>query len=138
MAKTRTVRLDWVGEKLRFRGGGTDPVSPAIELDPANENGPSPMLALLLAAAGCTGADVVSILDKMRAGLQSMSVQVEGTRREEHPKRYVAVSLLFEMSGEALDKEKAERAVSLSITKYCSVLHSFDPAIQVNYAIELS
>lgn len=138
MPDKRTVRMEWVGEGLRFRGGGIEPVSPEIELDPDNINGPSPMLALLLAAAGCTGADVVSILEKMRAGLQSLAVEVEGTRREEHPKRYVGVSLTFRMSGSELDSAKAERAVSLSITKYCSVLHSFDPAIEVDYAIDLA
>lgn len=138
MPDRRAVRLDWTGEGLRFRGSGTDPKTPSIELDGDNETGPSPMLVLLLAAAGCTGADVVVILEKMRAGLDSLTVEVEGVRRDEHPKRYQSVTLRFAMSGTALDRAKAERAVSLSIGKYCSVLHSLDDEIDVDYTIEFT
>jgi putative redox protein len=95
------------------------------------------MQALLLAAAGCTGADVVTILERMRAGLEKLSIDVVGTRRDEHPKRYVAVRLEFTMSGSSLDAAKAERAVGLSIEKYCSVLHTFDQRIEVEYEIDL-
>ncbi len=137
MPETRAVRLDWVGEGLRFSGGGTEPVTPPLELDGNGDHGASPMQALLLAAAGCTGADVVTILERMRAGLEKLSIDVVGTRRDEHPKRYVAVRLEFTMSGSSLDAAKAERAVGLSIEKYCSVLHTFDQRIEVEYEIDL-
>jgi len=135
MPDKRAARLDWTGEGLRFRGGGTDPNTPEIELDGSNEKGPSPMLALLLAAAGCTGADVVVMLEKMRVGLENLSIEVEGIRRDEHPKRYRSIALHFSMSGAALDRSKVERAVRLSLDKYCSVLHSLDPAIDVVHTI---
>ena len=138
MPDTRAVRLDWTGEGLRFQGGGTDPTTPQVELDGDNGTGPSPMLALLLAIAGCTGADVVVILKKMRAGLECLSIEVAGVRRDEHPKRYQSVALRFSMSGTALDRAKAERAVGLSIDKYCSVLHSLDAAIDVSYTIDFA
>ncbi len=112
---TRAVRLEWTGEGLRFRGGGTEPATPEIQLDGDGAVGPSPMQALLLSAAGCTGADVVVILEKMRVGLDRLSIDVIGTRRAEHPKRYESVSLTFQMSGAALDRTKAERAVALSV-----------------------
>jgi len=137
MTDTRAVRLEWMGDGLRFRGRGTDPVTPEIELDGNGGGGPSPMQALLLAAAGCSGADVVVMLEKMRAGLKGLSIEVSGKRRDDHPKRYESVSLTFNMSGAELDPAKAERAVALSIEKYCSVLHSFDPAIDVAYEIDL-
>lgn len=135
MPDRRAVRLDWTGEGLRFRGGGTDPKTPAIEIDGSSEKGPSPMLVLLLSVAACTGADVVVILEKMRAGLESLSVEVEGLRRDQHPKRYQSVAVRFSMSGAAIDRPKAERAVRLSLDKYCSVLHSLDPAIDVVHTI---
>lgn len=137
MGDRRAVRLEWSGERLRFRGGGTDPVSAEIVLDADNEEGPSPMLALLLAAAGCTGADVVSILKKMRVDLRALSVEVDGARRDEHPKRYTAITYRFRIEGEGLDRAKAERAVELSLERYCSVAHSLAPDIVITHEIEL-
>ena len=135
MSNTRSIRIDWTGEGLKFRGAGTDPTTPTVEIDPENEAAPGPMLQLLIAAAGCSGADVVSILEKMRAGLESLTIDVTGTRREEHPKRYTAIKYVFRMSGKNLDETRAARAVSLSLEKYCSVLHSLAPDIEVEHEI---
>jgi len=135
MSNTRSIRIDWTGEGLTFRGEGTDPTTPPVEIDPENETSPGPMLQLLIAAAGCSGADVVSILEKMRAGLESLTIDLTGTRREEHPKRYTAIKYVFRMSGEDLDETKAARAVSLSLEKYCSVLHTLAPDIEVEHEI---
>jgi len=137
MPDVRNVKLSWSGERLRFNGHGTDPETPEIVLDGDNEAGPSPMLALLLAAAGCTGADVVVMLKKMRVDLRSLSIDVVGTRRDEHPKRYTDIKYLVRMEGDGLDQSKAERAVELSLEKYCSVVHSLAPDISVGYEIEL-
>ena len=134
---TRSVRIDWTGDGLKFRGGGTNPATPKIEMDGDNETSPCPMLALLLAAAGCSAADVVLILEKMRVTLADFSVEVEGVRRQDDPRRYDALHLRYRLKGESLDSDKAERAVSLSVTKYCSVLHSLAPDIAVSYDIEL-
>jgi putative redox protein len=95
------------------------------------------MDALLLACAGCAGADVVSILKKMKVGLETVSIDVVGERRSDHPKRYVAIKYVFRFAGQGLEHSKAERAVSLSLDKYCSVLHSLSPDIQVDHEIEL-
>ena len=138
MSGSRNVRLDWVGEGLRFEGGGVEPGAPSIILDPETKLGPSPMDALLLAGAGCAGADVVSILKKMKVVLDSCSVEVAGERHSEHPKRYTSLKYVFRFAGEGLERSKAERAVRLSIEKYCSVLHSLKPDITVDYEIELS
>jgi putative redox protein len=122
MANTRAVRLDWTGTALRFTGGGTEPSTPVVEIDGDNETAPGPMLQLLLAAAGCSGADVV----------------MTGVRHEEHPKRYTHVKLIFRMSGSGLDESKAERAVALSLQKYCSVVHSLAPDIVVEREIVIA
>lgn len=137
MSNTRSIRLDWTGDGLRFRGGGLDPQSPPITLDGSTEQGPTPMDALLLATAGCAGADVVSILKKMKMELETVSIDLVGERRTEHPKRYVALKYVFRFGGEGLERAKAERAVSLSLDKYCSVLHSLNPDIQVDHEIEI-
>lgn len=122
---------------MRFEGGGTEPASPPIVIDGDGADGPSPMLTLLLAAAGCTGSDVVSILQKMRVELETLTIDVTGTRRDEEPRRYIALKFHFTIGGTGLDAGKAERAVSLSLDKYCSVVHSMNPDIAVEHAIEL-
>jgi putative redox protein len=133
-SQQRHATLDWTGG-LAFRGGA--PNGPAVTLDGDGTSGPSPMVALLVAAGGCTGADIVSILDKMRAGLTTCRIEVHGTRREDHPKRYTAVHLDFHLAGTALDEVKAARAIELSLEKYCSVIHSLAPDISVTHTLHL-
>jgi len=138
MGNERAVQLTWLGAGMQFTGAGTAPVTAPVVIDGDGAVGPSPMLALLLAAGGCTGADVVSILAGMRVKLQRCDVAVSGTRRDEHPRRYVAIRLRFTLAGDGLDRPKAERAVALSLTKYCSVLHSLASDIAVEHEIVLA
>lgn len=137
MSNARSIRMDWTGDGLRFHGGGVDPATPSITLDPDTKDGPTPMEVLLLGAAGCAGADVVSILKKMKVGLESVSIDLVGERRTDHPKRYTGLKYVFRFAGEGLDMSKAERAVNLSLDKYCSVLHSLNPDIKVDHEIEI-
>lgn len=137
ISNVRAVRLDWLGKGMRFRAVGTEPATPAIEIDGDGNSGPSPMITLLLAAGGCSGSDVVSILQKMRVQLAQVSIEVRGQRREEEPRHYVAVHYRYLISGEGLDQTQAERAVSLSLEKYCSVVHSLAPDIKVTHEVIL-
>jgi putative redox protein len=130
----KRITLDWQ-EELHFLGGEAG--KPAIQIDGDNLIGPGPMLTLLLAAASCTGSDVVIVLKKMRVNLQRFSLDVAGTRREEEPRRYVAIHFTYRLAGEGLDETKARRAIDLSIEKYCSVLHSLAPDIRVSYDLAL-
>lgn len=136
--QTRQVRLAWQGVGLRFSGGGVDPAGPTIVIDGDGEAGPSPMLTLLLAAAGCSGADVVDILRKGRVQFDSCVVEVRGVRREEIPRRYVSLHLTYRVGAAQKDRPKVERAADLSIEKYCSVLHSLAPDITISHDVELA
>ena len=78
------------------------------------------------------------MLKKMRVALEALSIEVHGTRRDEHPRRYTDIRYRFRIAGEGLDQSKAERAVELSLEKYCSVVHSLAPDISVGYEIELA
>jgi putative redox protein len=133
-AETKRIELSWTGA-LRFRGG--EPGGPAIAIDGDNAAAPGPMLTLLLAAASCSGADVVSILEKMRVKLTELRIEASGERRETNPRRYVALHFQYHIRGEGLDQAKATRAVDLSIEKYCSVLHSLAPDIRITHGLSL-
>lgn len=132
--ETKRIVLDW-RDRLVFRGG--EPGGPATVIDGDNAEAPGPMLTLLLAAAACTGADVVVILQKMRIALHSFRIEASGVRRETEPRRYLGVHFDFQVTGEGLDEAKVRRAVDLSLTKYCSVINSLAPDIAVTYGITL-
>ena len=130
----KRIRLDWQ-QDLHFKGG--EPGKPAIQIDGDNAIGPGPMLTLLLAAASCTGSDVVIILKKMRIELERFSLEVAGTRREEEPRRYIAMHFIYRLAGAGLDEARARRAIDLSLEKYCSVMHSLAPDIKISYDLAL-
>jgi putative redox protein len=123
-----TVTVDWI-DALRF--AGTTPKGATITMDSAGNAGPSPVDVLLMSGAACSGMDVVSILEKMQVTLAHCRIEVSGTRAEEHPRRLLAITLRFRIKGEGLTEAKVERAVALSVEKYCSVMRSLDPGIAV-------
>ena len=133
-AETKRVTLRWQ-ERLVFRGGEAG--GPETTIDGDNAEGPGPMLTLLLAAASCTGSDVVSILEKMRVTLEECRIEASGVRRETEPRRYTAIHLEYHLRGRGLDEAKARRAIDLSITKYCSVVHSLAPDIRITHGLTL-
>ncbi len=138
MDSLRSAHVEWTGSGLQFRGRGTNPDTPIIELDGDAVSGPSPMQVLLLAAATCAGIDVVLILEKMRVKINGFSIDATGERVEDPPKRFRALKLVFKLAGDGLDRAKAERAVQLSVEKYCSVIHTLAPDVQLDYEIELA
>lgn len=135
ISNLRVVNASWTGG-LRFTGGA--PNGPSITIDGDNATAPGPMLTLLLAAAGCAGADIVSILEKMQVKLQRCEVTVTGRRAAEYPRRYLEIAMVWTMAGEGLDETRARRAIDLSIQKYCSVLHSLNPDIRISYELVLA
>lgn len=131
---TRRAELRWEGG-MRFRGGEVG--GPETLLDADGVEAPGPFIALLLAAGACAASDVVAILAKMRVELAEARVELVATRRDEHPRRLVALQLLFHLRGAGLTEANAARAVDLSITKYCSVLASLAPDATVTHAVRL-
>jgi putative redox protein len=133
-AEAKHLTLAWE-RGLVFRAG--EPGGPATLIDGDNAAAPGPMLTLLAAAAACSGADVVSILEKMRVPLRELRIEVSGERREEHPRRYTAIHLEYHLRGDGLDEDRAGRAIDLSIEKYCSVIHSLAADIRITHGLTL-
>ena len=95
-----------------------------ITLDTMPESGDgrgaSPMELVLVALAGCTAMDVVSLLQKKREPLAGLTVSVEATRAEEHPRVYTDIELVYHVRGPVKPASVAH-AIELSESKYCSV-----------------
>ncbi|CAN5892859.1 OsmC family protein [soil metagenome] len=130
------VGLRWSGTGLQFSGGSAG--GPEIAIDGDGRAGVSPVTSLLLAVAGCMGADVVDIGRKMRLTLEALTVEVEADRRAEPPRRLMAVRLMFIATGVLPEDEgKLWRAIDLSRDTYCSVLHSLREDVSIQIGLEL-
>lgn len=129
-----TVAVRWQ-EGLRFEADARADVP--IVVDGSAVEGASPMESLLIALASCMGIDVVEILKKMRVPFDGLTVRAEGDRRPEPPRRYTAVRLIYEVAGVPDgDRDKLQRSVDLSRDKYCSVLHTLHPDLDLTIRIE--
>ena len=82
--------------------------------------GPSAMELVLIGLGGCSGYDVVHILEKGREAIQDVVVELEAERAEQDPKVFTRIHMHFVVKGRGLRAEKVERAIALSVEKYCS------------------
>jgi putative redox protein len=99
-----------------------------------------PMELFLLSLGSCTGADVASLLKKMRVKVDKFEIHIDSQRAEEHPKVYTKISLKYILWGQDLEaeKEKIEKSIDLSQNKYCSISAMIRAAnIPVDYSYEL-
>lgn len=117
------VEFQWDGEGLQFSGGAVG--GGQIRLDGHSKTAISPVQNLLAALAGCTAADVIDILQKMRVPINGLIVRVEGDRVADAPRRFHTIRFHYQARGVAAeDKDKLQRAIELSHEKYCSVMHT--------------
>lgn len=101
-----------------------------------NKESFSPMETLLAAAAGCSTIDIVMILEKMKQSVTKVKVNVEGERREDHPRYFTTIHLHYIIHGEVKEK-KADQAVRSSLEKYCSVSKMIDEKATITSSFEL-
>jgi putative redox protein len=100
--------------------------------------GMRPMQMLLAAVGGCSAIDVILILKKQKQIIESFEVEVEGEREKiEEYSLFRDICLHFKLRGK-IDKEKAERAVQLSIEKYCSVSKTLEPTAKIIYKVSVN
>lgn len=128
------IQVEWVGG-LQFDASRID--GSKIHIDADAKTGPSPVDTLLAAIATCAATDVVTIMEKQRTPLRAMSIRVESNRVNAIPRRLASTVLHFSLHGAGITPEKAERAVELSVTKYCSVRSSLLAEIPVTWTIEV-
>jgi putative redox protein len=97
-----------------------------VKIDTSPETGGEnfgvrPMQLLLMGLGGCSGIDILSILKKQRQNVTGFRMRIEGEREPgKDPSLWKDIELVFELKGE-VERDKAEKAVALSLEKYCSV-----------------
>jgi putative redox protein len=115
----REVEAEWHGGGAfigRNATGGTVQMG-TLEGRP----GVSPMELVLVGVAGCTGVDIVNILEKKRQPLKALKVNVRGKLADDYPKIYKEIEITYLIWGDGIDPKAVEQAIKLSEEKYCSV-----------------
>jgi len=103
--------------------------------DGGNDEGPSPKRLMLASLAGCTGIDIVSILNKMKVPFSKFSIDIDAGLTEDHPRIYNDVKIIYKIKIADTDKPKMEKAVKLSEEKYCGVSAMFRSFAKVGHEI---
>ncbi|MEE4197637.1 MAG: OsmC family protein [Bacteroidales bacterium] len=102
------------------------------------DRGPRPKPLMLLALAGCTGMDVISILKKMRVELDDFSVEVVANNTDEHPKHYDRMKVIYKFWGTDLPEDKIHKAVNLSEERYCGVSFVYRKYVKMSTEVQLN
>jgi putative redox protein len=97
-----------------------------------------PMQLLLAGVGGCSAIDIIMILKKQKQEIESFDVEVEGEREKiEEYSLFRDIVIHFKMKGK-IDRDKAERAIKLSLEKYCSVSKTLEPTAKITYKLTLN
>ena len=125
-------------EGMKFEGINSEGKKIVMDGKPPFGEGsaPSPMELLLMALGGCTAMDVISILNKKRLQPEAFRVEVEGKRRDTHPKIYTHIKVRYVFKGD-LPEKAVEQAIRLSMEKYCSVSAMLKATAQVEWEYEI-
>jgi putative redox protein len=129
MTKAKTI---WI-EKQRFTGIADSGHSIVVDGDKAAGN--SPMELVLIGLCGCTGYDVISILQKKREPFTSLEVRAQAERAADPPSVYTEIKLLYRIGGR-VSRKAVEDAVRLSKEKYCSVSAMLAKTAKISAEIE--
>lgn len=117
------IKTRWI-DAMQFLSISSGGIPLVMDVSPdggGRGEGIGPMELMLHALAGCTGVDVVSILQKKRQPLAGLEIRVRGQRRQEYPRVYTEVEIEYIFKGKGIDPKAVEQAIKLSEDKYCSV-----------------
>jgi putative redox protein len=134
------AQLRWLGSGMQFEGATES--GQIVRLDSTKDHaaaiGPSPVEMILQALGGCTAMDIVSILQKMRRTITSLTLEIEGERREEYPRIFTHIHILYKLVSPDATEQEFERAIRLSEEKYCSVSGMLRPTVRITTSYQLS
>ena len=136
-SELKVARLRYAGDEAFV---GESPSGHAILTSFSHDKltAPTPMELVLIALGGCTGADVVGILEKKRQRVTGYEIEVRGERRAEHPRIYTRIEVVHRIRGRKVDPKAVASAIELSETKYCSVSAMLSAAATIDTRYEIT
>jgi putative redox protein len=124
-----------------FQLEGVNDTGNTVRLDASPDiggtgTGMRPMQLLLTALGACGTIDIINILKKQRQPLDDIKIEVTGERPDTTPAPFIAAHIHFKLFGK-LDPDKVQKAVSLSVEKYCSVAETIKKTTKITYSFEI-
>ncbi len=102
-----------------------------------SDAGIRPKELLMLSLGGCTGSDVTSILSKKKIKLDGFEINISADVADEHPQVFTKMHLEYVFYGKNLPEKDIERAIDLSLTKYCSVTAMLQKAMPIEHSYKI-
>lgn len=127
MATTNHITTKWLG-KMAFESNNTSGLNLTIDAGPddgGEGKGLRPKALMLSGLAGCSGLDIAGLIKKMKLEVDDFHIETIANLTDEHPKYYDAVVVEYHFHGGNLNEKKLQRAVDLSVDKYCGVIEMF-------------
>ena len=127
MSTTNHIITKWLGN-MAFESN--NPSGHSLKIDIAKKDGGDgsgyrPKALMLSALAGCSGLDVAALIKKMKLEVDDFQIETIANPTDEHPKYYDKVTIEYHFHGSNLNEKKLQRAVDLSVEKYCGVMEMF-------------
>ncbi|MGM0540818.1 MAG: OsmC family protein [Pseudomonadota bacterium] len=134
-----TILVKWQGKKA-FEA--TSSTGHKVLMDASlavggEDKGPRPMEMLLMGLGGCSGIDVVMMLEKGQQDIKDCQIEVTAERSEGVPAVYTKIHLHFKVTGTDLNEKRVGRAVGLSAEKYCSVSKMLEKTAEMSHDYEI-
>jgi len=134
-----SIKIDWKGKKA-FEA--TSSTGHKVMMDASKEvggedRGSRPMELLLMGLGGCSGIDVMMMLEKGKQTVKDCQMEVISERADAVPAIYTKIHLHFKVTGSDLNEKKVARAVDLSAEKYCSVSKMLEKTAEMTHSYEI-
>lgn len=131
------LKTRWTGKNIAFTSEVDGFTVNMDSPQDTNADGPSPKRLMLLSVLGCTGMDVISLLEKMRVPVDEFTIEGIAPITEEHPKVFESVHLIYKVKGSGIKRDKVEKAIDLSQTRYCGVSIMLKKHCPVTWELEI-
>ena len=134
------ITLKRIGSPYNFEA--TNESGNSVLLDAAPEiggtgNGARPMELFIMGLGGCTGIDVVNILEKQKQEITDFDIKIEAERKKEGEySLFSKIHINFMLKGK-IDEDKLKRAIDLSLVKYCSAAKTLEKTAEITYSYEI-
>lgn len=133
------VTVQWQGG-MAFEATASSGHAVLMDADPkvgGNNQGSRPMELVLMGLGGCSGIDVMLMLQKSKQAVQDCQMEITSERADSVPAVYTKIHLHFKVTGTDLNEKRVARAVQLSAEKYCSVSKMLENSVQITHSYDI-
>ena len=133
------AKVTW-SKRLSFIGEADTGFSVPLGANPqvgGDNDGFRPMELIAIGIAGCTGMDVISLLQKKRQNVTAFEVQLRSQQAQDHPHVFTQIEIEYLISGHDVDETAVQRAIELSENKYCPAQAMFNQILPIKLSYNI-